>query len=70
MLTPGVASPSLPHRSRMSGSEVVQIVESALSALRAERDQARALLTDVLNDAGPQLSPQLVERITTALDAP
>lgn len=55
------------HCTPTSGSEVVRRVETALTAVRTERDQARALLSDVLNDAGPQLSPSLVERITAAL---
>lgn len=33
-----------PHRTPTSGSEVVHIVETAFAAVRAERDDARAVL--------------------------
>lgn len=64
----------LPHRSRTSGSEVVHIVEAALSGLRAERDEALALLRRVLNSqdhlAARYLPPALVEEIERVTGTP
>ena len=48
-----------PHRTPTSGSEVVQIVESAFSALRAERDEALTLLARIVAHPGASLPDHL-----------
>lgn len=68
------------HRSRTSGSEVVELVQATYRALRAERDEARELLRDVADASAEQaprapdgtrpvyLDPELLHRIEGVVD--